>query len=108
MEAKIPAAMIRLSYVILAFSLLFHQEISCAQESYVLDLQKSIEIANEKSHQMLILRQVLMQSGYELKAATSSLKTHIDLNFTLPNYTETIRQFEDSSGVSFYSVQQLI
>lgn len=78
-----------------------------AQEVYELDLAKSIEIAKQKSHQMLILNQVLAQSGYELKAATSRLKTHIDLNMTLPNYTETIRQYEDSSGITFFPVQQL-
>lgn len=78
-----------------------------SQDIYMLDLQQSIEIAKEKSHQMLILKQVLAQAGYELKAATSRLKTHIDLNLTVPNYTETIREFEDSTGSTFYSVQQL-
>ena len=78
-----------------------------SQEIYELDLQKSIEIAKQKSHQMLILNQVLAQAGFELKAATSRLKTHIDLNLTVPDYTETIRQFEDSAGITFYPVQQL-
>jgi outer membrane protein len=77
------------------------------QETYMLDLQQSIDIAKEKSHQMLILKQVLAQAGYELKAATRKLKTHIDLNLTVPNYTETVRQFEDSTGSTFYSVKQL-
>ncbi len=72
-----------------------------------MNLAKSIEIASQQSRQMLILKQVLAQSAYQLKAATSQLKTHIDLNMTLPNYTETIRQFEDSTGISFYPVQQL-
>jgi outer membrane protein len=78
-----------------------------SQEIYTLDLQQSIEIAKEKSHQMLILKQVLAQAGYELKAATSRLKTHIDLNLTVPDYTQTVRKFEDSTGSTFYSVNQL-
>ncbi len=78
-----------------------------AQTDYELDLERSIEIAKQKSHQMLILNQVLAQAGYELKAATSKLKTHIDLNMTLPDYTETIRQYEDSTGITFFPVRQL-
>ena len=78
-----------------------------SQEIYTLNLQQSIEIAKEKSYQMLILKQVLAQAGFELKAATSRLKTHIDLNLTVPDYTETVREFEDSTGSTFYSVQQL-
>ncbi len=91
----------------LVTGILFPAKETFSQEHYELDLPKSIEIASQKSHQMLILNQVLAQAGYELKAATSRLKTHVDLNFTLPDYTETIRQFEDSSGVTFYPVQQL-
>ena len=41
-----------------------------------------------------------------MKAATSSLKTHVNLNMTLPQYTETVRQWEDSLGISFYPVRQ--
>jgi len=78
-----------------------------SQEIYHLDLAQSIEIAKEKNHDMLIMNQLLAQAGYELKAATSRLKTHIDLDLTLPDYTETIRQFEDSSGITFYPVKQL-
>ena len=97
----------RLFLASFALSILFSSNGIKAQEVYELDLQKSIEIAKQKSHQMLILNQVLAQAGYQLKAATSSLKTHVDLNMLLPNYTETIRQFEDSTGLTYYPVQQL-
>lgn len=107
MCAKTPLIKKGIFFGLLALGLITAQGEACSQEIYELDLQRSIEIASQKSHQMLILRQVLAQAGYELKAATSRLKTHIDLNFTLPDYTETIRQFEDSSGVTFYPVQQL-
>jgi outer membrane protein TolC len=79
-----------------------------SQEIYHLDLAQSIEIAKKKNHDMLIMNQLLAQAGYELKAATSRLKTHVDLNLTLPDYTETIRQFEDSSGITFFPVKQLM
>lgn len=77
-----------------------------AQQIYNLDLESSIELAKEKSKTMLILQQSLKKASYDLKAATSSFKTHVDLDFVLPQYTETIRQFEDSSGISFYPVRQ--
>lgn len=77
-----------------------------AQQIYNLDLESSIELAKEKSRTMLILQQSMKKASYDLKAATSSYKTHVDLDFVLPQYTETIRQFEDSSGISFYPVRQ--
>ncbi|HRZ97228.1 MAG TPA: hypothetical protein P5084_06700, partial [Paludibacter sp.] len=76
-------------------------------ETYRLDLEKSIEIANAKSFSMLRLVQDFKIAEYNLKSATSKFKTHIDLNFVSPEYTETIRQFEDSTGISFYPVKQL-
>ncbi len=45
-------------------------------------------------------------AAYDLKAATSSLRTQVNLNMILPQYTETIREWEDSLGISFYSVRQ--
>jgi outer membrane protein len=77
-----------------------------SQQIYNLDLESSIGLAKEKSKTMLILQQSLKKASYDLKAATSSFKTHVDLDFVLPQYTETVRQFEDSSGISFYPVRQ--
>lgn len=76
-------------------------------ETYHLDLDKSIGIAKVKSYSMLRLEQDLKIATYNLKSATSKFKTHINLNFISPQYTETIRQFEDSTGISFYPVKQL-
>ena len=84
-----------------ASSLVFPQEI------YLLDLERSIAIAKEKSHKMLILNQDLIRAKHLLKSATSSFKTHINLDLMVPNYTETIRQWEDSSGITFFPVKQL-
>lgn len=77
-----------------------------AQEIYSLDIESSIELAKEKSRTMLILRERMEGASYNLKAATSQFKTHVDLALTIPQYTETIRQWEDSSGISFYPVKQ--
>ncbi|GAB1415887.1 TolC family protein [Paludibacter sp.] len=53
------------------------------------------------------LEQDLRIAEYNLKAATSKFKTHINLNFVTPQFTETVRQYEDSMGISFYPVKQL-
>ena len=75
-------------------------------ETYNLTLDESIEIAKEKSYSMLRLNQNLKIAEYNLKSATSRLKTHINMNLGLPNYTETVRQKADSTGV-FFSVKEL-
>ncbi len=76
-------------------------------EKYVLNLNKSIEIAKAKSYQMQTLIQDFKIADYNLKSATSRFKTHINLTMTLPEYTETIRQDQDSSGILFYPMKQL-
>lgn len=76
-------------------------------ETYVLDLDQSIAIAKEKSFSMMRLVQDFKIAEYNLKSATSRFKTHIDLNLTTPEYTEAIRTFEDSTGLSFYPVKRM-
>lgn len=76
-------------------------------ETYVLNLEQSIAIAREKSFSMMRLVQDFKIAEYNLKAATSRFKTHIDMNLTTPEYTETIRTFEDNTGITFYPVKQL-
>jgi outer membrane protein len=77
-----------------------------AQQIYNLDLESSIELAKERSKTMLMLKQNMKKASFDLKAATSSLKTHVNMNLTIPQYTETVNQFQDSSGISFYPVRQ--
>lgn len=76
-------------------------------ETYELDLAKSIGIAKEKSYSMLSLVQDFKIAEYNLKSAKSRFKTHIDMNFVSPEYTETVRRFEDSTGLSFYPVKSM-
>ncbi len=77
-----------------------------AQTVYNLDLESSIALAKEKSKTMLKLKENLSGVGYDLKAATSRFKTHIDLDLIAPRFSKTVRQFEDTSGVHLYQVRQ--
>lgn len=77
-----------------------------AQEIHRLDLETSILLARQKSIRMQVLNQRLQAASYNLKATTSQLKTHASLDLTLPQYTETVKQWEDSTGISFYPVRQ--
>jgi outer membrane protein TolC len=87
--------------------MLFPSTYSNSQSLYQLDLERSIDLASEKSHTMRILQEGLEQSRHELRSATSRFKTHVDLDLVVPNYTETVREWEDSSGINFFSVRQL-
>jgi len=77
-----------------------------AQKIYDLDLESSILLAKAQSNRMMILQQRLKRASYDLKSVRSSLKTHVSLDLTLPQYTETIKQWEDSLGISYYPVRQ--
>ena len=79
---------------------------SNAQKVYNLDLESSILLAKSQNNRMLILQERLRKASYDMKAARSGLRTHVNMNMILPQYTETIRQWEDSSGISFYPVKQ--
>jgi len=77
-----------------------------AQPVFNLDLESSITLAKERSKTMMKLKQSLEGVGYDLKAATSRFKTHVDLDLVTPRYSKTIRQLEDSLGLHFYPVSQ--
>jgi outer membrane protein len=81
-------------------------QLVASQQLYNLDLESSIRLAKEKSKTMLILQQSLRKASFDLKASTSSFKTHVSMDFILPQYTETINQFVDTSGTTFYPVRQ--
>ncbi len=77
-----------------------------AQEIYRLDLETSVLLARQKSIRMQLLEQSLKSASYNLKAAISQNRTHVNLDMTLPQYTETVKQWEDSTGISFYPIRQ--
>jgi outer membrane protein TolC len=76
-------------------------------QTYHLSLEESITIAKDQSYEIqnLLLDKVIAEN--ELKAATAQLKTNVNMFFTLPQYTETVREWEDSEGISFFSIKTL-
>jgi len=74
---------------------------------YHLSLEESIEIAKKQSYEIQNLQQEKIIAENELKAATALLRTSIDLSLNTPQYTETVREWEDSLGISFFSVKTL-
>ena len=79
-----------------------------AQNTYYLTLDDCVEIAKGKSYSMLGLRQDLRIAEFNLKSATSRLKTHINMEFTSPEYTKGMGVFRDSIGqVSYYETERM-
>ena len=74
---------------------------------YILTLEQSINLAKEKSFTMRNLKENLKIAEYNLKTATSQLKTHIDFNLSFPEFNQTVRTWDDTTGVSFYSIKRL-
>ena len=84
----------------------FAQSGSSSRRVHVLTLASSIEMAKEQSRDMQLLRLRTESAGYNLKMALSANRTRIDMELTMPRYSESIRQFEDSTGISFYPIKQ--
>ena len=76
-------------------------------DTYLLTLEESINLAKEKSYTMRSLKEDLKIAEYNLKSATSSLKTHIDFSLTMPEFNQTVRTWDDTTGVSFYSIKRM-
>ncbi|MDD3321593.1 MAG: TolC family protein [Paludibacter sp.] len=93
--------------IILFSILLFIPFTFATSETYVLDLEKSIEIAKEKSYNMLNLVQDFKIAENNLKSATSNLKTHISLNFIAPDYKKSVEDFSTDTSITYYSSQRL-
>lgn len=76
-------------------------------QSYHLTLEESIDLAKEKSLRMQRLIHDMDIAEYNLKATISRYRTHIDLTLRAPDYDESVRTWEDSTGISFYPVRVL-
>ena len=74
---------------------------------YHLSLEESIEIAKKQSYEIQNLLQDKIIAENEMKAATALLRTNVSMQFTLPQYTENVQQWQDSTGISFFPVQTL-
>ena len=77
------------------------------QEAYILTLEESIAVAKKQSYTMMNLKENLKIAEYNLKWATSRLKTKINMELGLPDYEETLKQWEDSLGISYFSSRLL-
>ena len=76
-------------------------------EIYVLNLDKSIEVAKEKSLDMLSLRQDMKIAEFDLKSATSRYKTHVTLKLVTPNYSEDVRLFQNNDTSYYFPTKGL-
>jgi outer membrane protein TolC len=76
-----------------------------SQEIFELDLNKSIEIAKDKSFDMLQLKQDLSIATYNLRAATNRFKTNMNIDFKIPDYNESMSQLMDSTGLHYFPVR---
>lgn len=82
---------------------LLHYSVSLYSQSVqTLTLDECIETAKRKSYSMLKLGEDLKIAEYNLKSATSRLKTHIDMTIETPQYSETIESWKDTTGITFY------
>ncbi|HLP05183.1 MAG TPA: TolC family protein [Paludibacter sp.] len=93
--------------IIFSTLILFSSCFGLQAELYKLDLQKSIEVSKSKSYTMLELSKDLEIAEYNLKSATSKFKTHINLNFVTPEYSNTLQRYVDSAGVTYFPLKQL-
>lgn len=94
----------KLNIIVLVLTL---QLVTVNAETYKLDLQKSIEIAKEKSYSMQNLAKELRIAEYNLKAATSRQKTHIDLNLVAPNFLSTVDEFRTDTSLTYYTRKEI-
>lgn len=92
--------------ILIALLVLTNLSTMVRAEIYNLDLEKCIAIAKEKSLSMKQLQQTVKIYEFNLKAATSSLKTQVNMNLVAPQYTESMTTITDSI-VHFFRVKQL-
>ena len=74
---------------------------------YHLSLEESIEIAKKQSYEIQSLLQDQIIAENELKSATAYLRTRVSMDITLPQFTESITEWQDSTGISFFGVKTL-
>ena len=92
--------------IVITLAVLLVAAVSAAETRH-LTLDESIAIAREQSYSMRNLQEDLKIADYNLKSTLASMRTHVDLSLTIPSFNQTIRTWEDSLGVSFYSVKRL-
>ena len=74
-----------------------------AEAQYVLELQDAIDIALEKSYNMKSLRLSLTQSEKNYQAAKYRFRTQIDLDLSVPSWSERISAVEVPNSIPIYN-----
>ena len=68
---------------------------SYTQDIHRLDLETTIEIAKRQSPTIMTLMRDLDLARNNLTATMAGYKPQVSLNVTLPQYSETIRKYEE-------------
>jgi outer membrane protein TolC len=76
-----------------------------ASDPILLDLNGAIEIALEKSYQMKSLKLSVVKAREDLSAARGRFYTRADMDFELPNYSESLSSVQQGYGFSVYNTR---
>ena len=74
-----------------------------AEAQFVLELQDAIDIALEKSYNMKSLRLSLIQSEKSYQAAKYRFRTQVDLDLSVPSWSERISAVEVPNSIPVYN-----
>lgn len=88
---------IKLNFIWILLIFVFSaNELNFCETPIVLTLEKSIEIALNKSYNIKTLNESVRKSNETLKAARASLRSYANLSFDVPSYSESINQMLDA------------
>ena len=76
-------------------------------QTYHLSLEESIEIAKKQSFNIQSLLQDNIIAENQLRAAVARLRTNVSMNLGLPQFNESVTEWQDSTGISFFSIKTL-
>jgi outer membrane protein len=77
-----------------------------AQKVYHLNLDSAIAIAKKQSYSVQMLNEDLIQASYQLRSTYNSFLPQVELNGSIPNYSESLESNSDSLGIHYYTQKQ--
>lgn len=87
-------------------AILFSSTILSQPQIHHLNLDSAISIAKNQSYNMRMLKERMKQSDLQLKSILRSFLPSVSLNADLPQYTETLKDNQDSTGIHYFPVKQ--
>ena len=88
---------IKVNFILIFLIFIFSDyEMNFCETPMVLTLEKSIEIALNKSYSIKTLNESVRKSNETLIAARASLRSYANLSFDVPSYSESINQILDA------------